>query len=165
MLLPLQEGTLLLTRETSLPLKKHKNDESRTVNGRILTRLRFVHAALHRDGAETEADDDTRGRDARAHATTRLVRTNVVSSSSNARTHALASSSSSTVVKQHSRGAWIHHPSKRRDASVVVGFERARPSVRSGCSLDGACSTKDDASIHLDRVRTGKGDGTRRTFA
>ena len=31
-LLPLQEGTLLLTRETSLPLKKHKNDESRTVN-------------------------------------------------------------------------------------------------------------------------------------
>lgn len=31
MLLPLQEGTLTI-RETSLPLKKHKNDESRTVN-------------------------------------------------------------------------------------------------------------------------------------
>lgn len=52
------------------------------------------------------------------------------------------------------RGAWIHHPSKRRHASVVVGFERAHPSVRFGCSFHGACSTKDDEGRRIDPSRS-----------
>jgi len=143
-------------------------DESRTAGGRILTRLRFVHTALHRDGAETEATTHV---DA-THAHTRLhdwyERTSSRRRQTHARTRASSSSSSSSsVVKQHSRGAWIHHPSKRRDASSSL-LDLNEPTLRFGSGVRWTVrvrrrTTKDDASIYLGRVRTGKGDGTRRT--